>query len=75
MGYSKNLTKRLLLHNSSKGAKFTKGRLWTLIYKKKYKTKSKALIEEHRLKKNYRLRFLIKKNYVKKNKNFCSFTI
>ena len=75
VGCSNNISKRLLLHNSSKGAKFTKGRLWTLIYKKKYMSKSKALIEEHRLKKNYKLRSLIKNNYVKKNKNFYSSTI
>ena len=75
MGYTNNLSKRLLLHNSSKGAKFTKGRLWTLIYKKKYKSKSKALVEEHRLKKNYKLRYLIKKNYIKKNENFYSSSI
>ncbi len=75
VGYSNNLSKRLLLHNNSKGAKFTRGRLWTLIYKKKYKSKSKALIEEHSLKKNYKLRSLIKKNYVKKNKNFYTSTL
>ena len=34
VGYTSNLKKRILLHNSSKGAKFTKGRKWILIYKK-----------------------------------------
>ena len=34
VGYTNNLKKRINLHNSSKGAKFTKGRKWKLIYYK-----------------------------------------
>ena len=60
VGYTKNLTNRILLHNNGKGAKFTKGRIWKLIYYKKYKTKSKAMVEENKLKKNYKLRNLLK---------------
>ena len=33
VGYSKNLLKRINLHNTGKGAKFTRGRKWKLIYK------------------------------------------
>ena len=33
VGYTNNLKSRLNLHNSGKGAKFTKGRQWKLIYK------------------------------------------
>ena len=44
------------MHNSSKGAKFTKGRKWSVIYSKKYNTKIKAMKEEYKLKKNYTLR-------------------
>ena len=75
VGYTNNLNKRLFLHNSSKGAKFTRGRKWTLIYKKEYKSKSRALIEEYKLKKNYKLRSIIKLNYIKKNENFNSTTL
>ena len=32
VGYTNNIEKRLKLHNSSKGAKFTKGKKWKLIY-------------------------------------------
>tara|TARA_Y100000996_G_scaffold371037_1_gene319051 strand:+ start:318 stop:572 length:255 start_codon:yes stop_codon:yes gene_type:complete len=60
VGYTKNLTNRILLHNNGKGAKFTKGRIWKLIYYKKYKTKSEAMVEENKLKKNYKLRNLLK---------------
>ena len=62
VGYTQNLTNRILLHNKGKGAKFTKGRKWKLIYYKKYKTKSEAMIEENKLKKNYKLRKLLKQD-------------
>jgi|TARA_B110000444_G_scaffold214351_1_gene211601 putative endonuclease len=74
VGYTNNLEKRLLLHNTGKGAKFTKGRKWDLIYFKEYKNKNTALKEEYRLKKNYNLRKEIKNNYTK-NENISTFTI
>ena len=64
VGYTNNLKKRLALHNKSKGAKFTRGRSWKLIYYKKYKNISTALKEEYKLKKDYKLRNKIKKNYI-----------
>ena len=60
MGYTNNLQKRVNLHNKGKGAKFTKGRKWKLIYKERYETKSKALSREYYLKKNRVLRNIIK---------------
>jgi len=53
VGYTSNLKNRLILHNTSKGAKFTRGRLWKLIYKKKYKTKHEALKNEYNISKIY----------------------
>ena len=64
VGYTKNIEKRLKLHNSSKGAKFTKGNKWYLIYKKSYNSKNIAMREEYKLKKNYKLRSFIKKKYL-----------
>jgi putative endonuclease len=64
VGSTNNLEKRLKLHNEGKGAKYTKGRNWKVIYKKKYKNKSEALKEEYVLKKNYKLRKKIKKKYL-----------
>ena len=52
VGYTNNLQKRVKLHNKGKGAKFTKGRKWKLIYKECHETKSKALSREYYLKKN-----------------------
>ena len=66
VGYTNNLKKRLLLHNQSKGAKFTKGKLWKIIYKKKYKTKSDAMKNEYKLKKDRKKRSLIKIKYLSK---------
>ncbi len=63
VGYTSNLAKRLILHNNNKGAKFTRGRKWKIIYKKKYLTKSIAMKQEYLLKKNYYLRNKIKKGY------------
>ena len=65
VGYTNNLKKRLNLHNNSRGAKFTKGKFWRLIYFKIYKTKIKALKEEYKLKKDYKLRSNIKKKYLR----------
>ena len=67
VGYTTNIKKRLKLHNSSKGAKFTKGKYWKIIYKKKYNTKKEAMINEYRLKKNKIKRNIIKNNYKFKN--------
>ena len=39
VGYTSNLINRLKKHNSSKGAKFTKGRTWKIIYSKKCKNR------------------------------------
>ena len=66
VGYTNNIEKRLHLHNNSKGAKFTRGNTWKLIYCIKYKDKITAMKEEHKLKKNYKMRNEIKKQYLKK---------
>ena len=60
VGYTNNLKKRLKLHNSSKGARFTRGKKWKMIYFKNYKSKKIAMSEEYKLKKNYSLRKKIK---------------
>ena len=60
VGYTKDLKNRIKLHNSGKGAKFTRGRKWKLIYKELFKTKSKAISREYYIKKNRTLRNNIK---------------
>ena len=66
VGYTSNLKNRINLHNSGKGAKFTRGRRWILAYKKCYKSKSQALKNEYLLKKNYKRRSEIKKKFMLK---------
>ena len=63
VGYTNNIEKRLKLHNDGKGAKFTKGRKWKLMYSEKYKTKKEAILRECYIKKNRKLRNLIKERY------------
>ena len=64
VGYSVNPHKRLKLHNQGKGAKFTKGRKWKIIFKKKLNNKSEALKFEYFLKKNIKIRNNIKNRYI-----------
>ena len=64
VGYTKDLKNRIKLHNSGKGAKFTRGRKWKLAYYKKYDNKNLAMKEEYKLKKNYKLRKIIKSKYL-----------
>ena len=63
MGYTSNLYNRINLHNKGKGAKFTRGRKWRLIYKKKFMSKGKAMSYEYLLKKNRIKRLEIFKKY------------
>ncbi len=65
VGYTNNLRKRITLHNSGKGAKFTRGRKWTLIYKEKFKSKNEAISREYYIKKNRALRNKIKNEYIR----------
>jgi putative endonuclease len=56
VGYTNNIENRLKKHNSNMGAKATKGYKWLLIYSKKFKSKSEAMVFEYKLKKNKTLR-------------------
>ena len=69
VGYTNNLKKRIKQHNSGKGAKFTRGRKWILIYKEKFKSKKEAISREYYIKNNRLLRNKIK------NENFNPITV
>ena len=60
VGYTNSVEKRIKLHNSGKGAKFTRGRKWKLIYKEKHNTKNQAISREYYIKKHRTLRNIIK---------------
>ena len=60
VGYTRDIEKRIKLHNSNKGPKFTRGRKWKLIYKEKLNSKKEAISREYYIKKNRSLRNKIK---------------
>ncbi len=62
VGYSTDVLSRLKKHNLSKGAKSTKGYKWKIIYKKRFKSKSKALSFEYFLKKDRKKKLSIIKD-------------
>ena len=63
VGYTSNLRKRISLHNCGKGAKFTRGRKWKLVFKEKCNSKSEAISREYYIKNNRKIRNKIKKKY------------
>jgi len=64
VGYTNNLKKRIQLHNSGKGAKFTRGRRWKLVYKEVFRSKNKAISREYYIKNNRTLRDKIKNEHI-----------
>tara|TARA_B100001996_G_scaffold208574_1_gene159969 strand:+ start:248 stop:508 length:261 start_codon:yes stop_codon:yes gene_type:complete len=75
VGYTNNIKKRINDHNSSNGAKYTRGKKWIIIYKKSYITKSLAMKNEYKLKNDRNLRNKLKYNFLKNNENFNFTTI
>ena len=63
VGYTSNLKNRIKLHNSGKGAKFTRGRKWRLIFKEKLASKNKAISREYYIKHNRTYRNKIKNEF------------
>ena len=62
VGYTNDIRKRLIKHNSNTGAKTTKGYKWRVIFFKKFKNKNEAMSYEYKLKKNRYLRRQILNN-------------
>ena len=69
VGYTNNLKKRIALHNSGKGAKFTRGRKWVLFYIVRFYSKSEAISREYYIKNNRSFRNKLK------YENFYSITL
>ena len=72
VGYTKNLEERVKLHNFGKGAKFTRGRKWKLIYSEAVGNKGKAISRENYIKKIENSEILLK---ITTDENFNTFTI
>jgi putative endonuclease len=69
VGWTNNLKKRIQLHNSCKGAKFTRGRKWILIFKKKLFSKKNAMQFEYKLKKDRKARKSIINKFISTTQN------
>ena len=70
VGYTKDLKKRLILHNISRGARFTKGKKWIVFHKEIYNSKSKAMSREYELKKDRKFRNILREKFKKICKNY-----
>lgn len=62
VGWTNNLANRIKKHNSSKGAKATRGRKWKVIYKEIFTDKILAMKREYQIKKNIQFRNKLKRN-------------
>lgn len=56
VGWTKDLARRLAQHNAGKGAKSTRGRVWTLLYAERHDTPREAMSREWHLKRDRTLR-------------------
>ena len=62
VGWTTDISKRLKAHNTSKGAKFTRGSQWKILHKEKLETKSDAMKREVELKKDKVFRSHLRQN-------------
>ena len=75
VGYTNNINRRISLHNKGRGAKFTRGKKWKIIYQKRYKNRSQAMREEYKLKNNRIKRNKLKAEFLTKYENFNTSTL
>ena len=64
VGWTNNIDKRIRAHNASKGAKYTRGSKWKLLYREIFESKSDAMKREIVLKKDRKLRMQLRKKLV-----------
>lgn len=56
VGWTLDLERRLIEHNSGSGAKSTRGRQWQLLYAEKFENRRQAMSREWHLKKDRKFR-------------------
>lgn len=61
VGWTNDLAKRLETHNQGKGARFTRGRQWKIVYAERYLSKTGAMKREWEIKKDKKFRQQFKK--------------
>lgn len=52
VGWTLDLDRRLIQHNGGKGARSTRGRVWTLLYSERHRTRRAAMSREWYLKRD-----------------------
>lgn len=56
VGWTTDVDRRIAMHNSGRGARFTRGRAWVLLHTEKFRTRRQAMSREWHLKKDRKLR-------------------
>jgi len=56
VGWTTHIEQRVKAHNSSKGARSTRGRTWVLLYTEAYQTRGEAMSREWHLKRDKKFR-------------------
>jgi putative endonuclease len=56
VGWTLDLERRLVQHNTGKGAKFTRGQTWQLVYAERLPSRQDAMRREWHLKRDRRFR-------------------
>ena len=56
VGWSDDVARRLALHNSGKGARTTRGRIWVLLHSERFASRSEAMSREWHLKRDRKFR-------------------
>jgi putative endonuclease len=63
VGWTTDLAQRIEAHNTAKGARFTRGRHWRLLYAEAYGSRRAAMSREWHLKRDRRLRALLRQAF------------
>jgi putative endonuclease len=56
VGWTTNVERRLAQHNSGRGARSTRGRIWTALHVERFATRREAMSREWHLKRDRKLR-------------------
>jgi putative endonuclease len=56
VGWTTDLVRRLAQHNSGKGARTTRGRIWVLLHSEAFATRTEAMRREQHLKRDRKFR-------------------
>jgi putative endonuclease len=59
VGWTTDVARRLAVHNAGKGARSTRGRIWTLIYSERCATRREAMSREWHLKHDRKFRKML----------------